>query len=442
MPSGRTHRRRPSRGRRAGLLAAAVAWSLACAGAAHAQDSDFDPASVQATPEAQTPQESTSGLRVELWHQRFDWRDLPAGETHRAWRGVLDYRHEWSLGDAWRWGVSNRFEAVHNEGDKPDTERNVLRELYASHDAGDGWHFDLGRINSRQGMASGYNPSDFLRAHAVVTRSSQDPAALRENRLGTVMLRAQKLGAFGSVQATLVPRLADRDRPSTDGYGLGLERTNRREALLLRYTPRGSDRLAADLQAYARAGDSPQLAANLSFVAADSLLVHAEWAGGKLDPLVAPDEAAGAERWANRVATGFSWTTPWRMTLTLERLHDGRGLTRDDWNAWRLAADPATRARLGRLRRDVQERQELLVRDGWFVRLAWDQAFDVRNLDIAALARINAYDRSSTSQIDMAWHLSSTSSLRLILGHARGDRGSEFASSLRNSVALYWLAYF
>lgn len=438
MPSLRASLSRALPRRAALALAAALAL-----GGALAQDAGFDPGSVLSAPEEASPS-GQAGLRVELWRQEFDWRELPAGEARHAWRGVLDYRHEWTLNEQWKFGLSNRFEAVHYSDDKAHTERNVLREAYASHDGGDGWHLDAGRINSRQGMASGYNPSDFLRAHAVVTRSSQDPAALRENRLGTVMLRAQKLGAFGSLQATLVPRLSDRDTLNTTTYGLGLERTNRREALLLRYTPRGTDRLAADVQAYVRAGDSPQVAANLSFVAADSLLLHAEWAGGKQVGLTAPDEAAAAARWSNRLATGFSWTTPWRMTVTIERLHNSQGLTRGDWKTWRAAAeaDPATRGRLGLLRREVQERQELLVRDAWFARLAWDQAFEVRNLDIAAIARINAYDRSRTVQLDAAWHLDPTSSLRLILGHSSGARGSEFASALRSSVALYWLAYF
>ena len=53
---------------------------------------------------------------------------------------------------------------------------------------------DLGRINVRNGVALGYNPTDYFRAGAVRAAVSVSPASLKENRQGSVMLRGQPAG--------------------------------------------------------------------------------------------------------------------------------------------------------------------------------------------------------------------------------------------------------
>ena len=51
--------------------------------------------------------------------------------------------------------------------------------------------FDFGRINVRGGPGYGYNPTDFFRDGSLRVITSADPFALRQNRMGSVMLRAQ-----------------------------------------------------------------------------------------------------------------------------------------------------------------------------------------------------------------------------------------------------------
>src|SRR5262249_56082061 len=71
-----------------------------------------------------------------------------------------------------------------------------------------GAYRDGGRINLKSGVAIGFNPTDFFKTRAVVEPLSIDPAVLREDRLGTVMLRGQFVWRHGSVSAAFAPRVA------------------------------------------------------------------------------------------------------------------------------------------------------------------------------------------------------------------------------------------
>jgi len=56
-------------------------------------------------------------------------------------------------------------------------------------------YLEAGRINLRNGAALGFNPTDFLKTRTLVGQASLDPSAARQNRLGTAMVRGQKIWA-------------------------------------------------------------------------------------------------------------------------------------------------------------------------------------------------------------------------------------------------------
>ncbi|MFO6420499.1 hypothetical protein ACLBKS_09880 [Hylemonella sp. W303a] len=414
-----------------------MSWGLVALGAEPDQDPDQD--SLALGVEASAPDERL-GLKLEAWAQGMDLR-REAGQAERLGRAVLDFRREWPVGEGGRWVMSDRLEAVEYQGatDPMDgTRRNALRELYFSAQAAPAWYIDAGRINLRQGVGLGYNPSDYLRENAVVMRSSQNPAALRENRLGAVMVRAQWLYDEGSVQLALLPQLSDTDHFDDDTWALGLERTNRRRAALLRLSPRTGERLGVDLTAYARDEDSPQIGSNLSWTATDALLLQLEWSGGQRRPVPAlnADTTAANERWFNRLAAGASWTTPWGPVLSLEQHYAGDALSESEWDAWRAATGRAA-GRLGALRQDVQERQDLLTRRYAFARLGWDRAWGLANLDLSAFARRSASDGSVFWQAEAVWHVDERWDLGLLHTRSRGAADSEFgAAPARATVAV------
>lgn len=419
-----------------------AAWGLSSHAAAQtappADAPAFDPLALQVQPaEADT----RIGLRMEAWAQGVDLRDGASGSDDVLGRAVLDFRREWRIGESLRAGFSDRMEAVEGNGDAADRQRNALRELYLNWQATPSWYLDAGRINLRQGVALGYNPTDWLRENAVVMRSSQNPAALRENRLGAVMLRAQAVDARGSAQLALMPQLSDEDtsgsRFDDQFWSLGLERTNRHRAALLRISPRTGERVVGDLTAFARASDAPQLGSNLSYTASDSLILQMEWSGGRRAALPAAGQAQGEAGWFNRLAVGGSWTSPVGLVLTLEHHYAGDALSEADWNAWRGVQGSGARA-LGELRRGVTERQDLLVRHYWFGRAAWDRAFGVEPLELSAFVRRNAYDHSSMLQVEGTWHVSDRLDVSAMFNRMIGSDSSEFgASPVRSALAVY-----
>lgn len=385
-----------------GLLALALmapAWAMA---------QTVDPLSLQPTEDdaPAAPPPGASSLRLEAWAQGADLRHPVPGVATRQQRAVLDFRHEWrSLEEAgWTLSGSGRLEQVrgHDGGGHILQEtRFALREAYASREWAPGRYVDVGRLQWRNGVAAGFNPSDFLQRGAVLDLGTQNPQALRENRLGTVMLRHQWLGASGSLQLGWIPRLSSggvHDNPRSPGW----ERTNSRDAALLRWAPNTGEGWSAEGLLQVRAGEPSRWAANITRGVGDAWIVYAEWAGG---PAQAP---AHSSHWQQALATGATWTSPWRWGLTLER---------------HQASLPGTS-------------------DAWFSRLSWDKAFGADDLTLSGFVRRTTGDHSRLWQLDARWHVNDRHSLALIWGGTDGAAGSEYGRlPMRRQALVSWTIY-
>lgn len=154
-------------------------------------------------------------------------------------------------------------------------------------------------------------------------------------------------------------------------------------------------------------------------------------------PTLNAGATAGDERWFNRLAAGASWTTPLGLVLSVEQHHAGDALSEADWRDWRGATGSAA-GRLGALRQDLQERQDLLTRRYGFARLAWDRAFGLASLDLSAFVRRNAADGSAFWQAEAVWHAGELWDLGLQHTRSTGAGDSEFgAAPVRATLALY-----
>src|SRR5262249_39880080 len=124
--------------------------------------------------------------------------------TASTWQGrvFVDVRREWRAGRHLMLIFSDRLNVRAEHGLAFPTKQNVIndwREGFFSWEILDRTYVDAGRINLKSGAALGFNPTDFFKTRAVVEPLSSDPSVLREDRLGTLMVRAQRIWAGGAM---------------------------------------------------------------------------------------------------------------------------------------------------------------------------------------------------------------------------------------------------
>jgi len=303
----------------------------------------------------------------------------------------LDLRFDASVTPGLRVVLSDRLDVVHSNGVPRGKDVNTLREAYLSWAPSDDVVVDVGRVNIRHGAALGFNPTDYFKDGALRSIVSPDPAVLRENRQGTVVLQGQKLWSRGSLTAALSPKLGT--APSTETWSLNAGATNPRTRWLLAGSYKLGEKLNPQVLLHGGADTPTQLGLNVSTLVGDAAVVFGEFSFGKGRTLVAQTlNLAEAERSQRRYAVGVTYTTGFNLSITAEAEHNSAAPNREPWNAL-AAADPA--APLGLLAL-AQTRQDMPVRRAWFLHATWKDLL-VRRLDLSAFLRHDA-ETSSRAQ--------------------------------------------
>jgi hypothetical protein len=400
---------------------------------------------------------------------------LPSPSIQPAWRArsSFDVHQNLELGSEWSLMFSNRLNLQRSDGGGQSEKqliRNDLREFYFSHQ-GKRQLWDLGRLNARAGVASGYNPTDYFKTRAVVERVSQDPSVLRENRLGTFMLRGQYLLDEGALAVMWAPRLAD--SPAVDlvgetGWNPQWGRTNSATRIALR----GNYRLAPDFDPEVSAiveSGRWKLGVNLTRALSESVTGYLEWTGGRNRSMLARAYGAGIaegrfpqgfrpvlpydekQRFLNDLALGFSWTANSRTYVTVEYDYHQGGFSKSEWQRWFNAGatgasgvrqTQATLGQLNYLRSWALDQQEPLSRHSLFTRVEWRNAI-ANNVTLAYLNVMNLSDRSLLQQMGLRWDGSKQWSISCLFNVNYGRVRSEYGSStVDKSLLLNAVLYF
>lgn len=409
-------------------------------------DAPWLPSAAAPAARAARRQPADAGLTAQFWFQHFayalDYLDPPVAGTGDVLRAVADFNREFRLSNRVRLQLSDKMDVllpVHNFAPRPEQAGgiNSLREAYVSVERGSAAtpiYIDLGRINVRNGVASGYNPSDFFKEAAVLTATSRDPGALRTDRLGAVMLRAQYVAAWGAATLALVPELQARPgalealsaQPAT--FYLGLDRTNPRNTLYLKVTPRLSDRYSLDLSGFVREGEGPRFGVNATALLNDATVLALEAAAVRQHPLPGPLETVRPQRWTVRAAFDLTYTFPAGIEVTGEVSYAGDALDDARWQAYRRATDLAAARQLVALQTRRGLEQEPLTRYNWFGRIAWRNALHRNGLSLAGFASGNLLDGSLLWQVSASQALAHVS-IGLLASGYEGNRTSEFGQA-------------
>jgi hypothetical protein len=346
------------------------------------------------------------------------------------------------------------------------TLRNDLREAYVTWEPAPRDYLEAGRINLRNGVALGFNPTDFFKTRSQVDQASLDPSVLRQNRLGTFMLRAQAIGDGGSLGVAFAPALYAPTALSSTGrpaFDPRLDRTNAANRLLLSVAYDVAD-LSPQAVIY-REGNETRYGFDISRQLGQSIIGYAEWAGGRqhdlidqairygketgtlpgASPTLLPSNAAKTFR--NDLAVGASWTSTAKITVNLEYHYHQAGFSRQDWRNW-FAAGGAQRdlrsatGTLWYIRGYANDQQQPLTRQQGFLRLDRTDAF-ISDLEPTAFAFVDLYDGSSLAQLTASYYLSNAWTiggfLAANLGGARSERGSapQAASAILQLVRYF-----
>jgi hypothetical protein len=314
---------------------------------------------------------------------------------------------------------------------------NSLREAYV------GWRgefgddlVEVGRINLRIGPAYGYNPTDYIRTGALRTVSTVDPMTLRETRMGTVMLRAQRLLPIGALSLALAPKLGN--APSAESLSLDLGSTNRRSRGLISWSPALNDRVSGQLLVFGEEGRKAQFGTNLTALVSDAAVAHLEWSAGRDQDLLAVAQGRlGAARTSQRLSVGLTYTVPTKLAITAEIQYNGFAATTNQLRAMGIGTLEA----LGSYLLAAQDRQDNAARQALLI-YASQRGIGIKNLDLTALLRFNADDHSRLGWIELRHHWSGFD-LALQVQSNQGSAATEYGFlRSRSSIQMLGDWYF
>jgi hypothetical protein len=304
-------------------------------------------------------------------------------------RASLDLYWAPRLGEHWRAVLSNRLDYLDPaEPGWPNTVNSLREASIGWQDAAAEAGFDAGRVNYRLGPAYGFNPTDYFRDGSLRIVTSADPLSWRDNRMGTVMLRGQLLRDGWAATGVLAPKLDD--ERSTASYSLDLGATNRADrALLVVSSPTVGSTSGQGTLFYER-GKGWQVGANATTLLNDATVGFVEWSGGRdvvWQPGTARDDLP--VRTGNRIASGLTYTTPSRATLTLEYEYNAFAADPALWES-----DPVDGPRvLGEYLNWALERQDIAPKRALLLYATQDGLLSKR-LDLSGFLKWNADDAS------------------------------------------------
>lgn len=336
----------------------------------------------------------------------------------------------------WRAVFADRFDSIARDNFSGRDSVNTLQEAYLSWQPRAEDAVDAGRINIRHGVATGYNPTDYFRGGAIRAVVSLDPGALRNNRLGTVALRGQRVWTGGSLTALYSPKLESEADSGVLNPDFGA--TNNRDRWLLVLSQRITESFSPQWLLYGGANQSTQLGVNATALLGDATVVFLEWSGGRgasqlAQALDQPDDNA----FRQRASAGFTYTAATKLSLSLEYEYDGAALDANDWHALRTNFPEAA----GQYLRWTGDRRELTTKQAWFAYALWQDAF-INDLDLTALQRFNTADHSRLSWFEARYHFK-RADLALQWQINNGDTLTTYgASSKRQSWQLVATLFF
>ncbi|SHL74652.1 hypothetical protein [Rhodanobacter sp. OK091] len=443
-----------------GLCLLGMANAVLAQSTSTSEDDDLKriPPAAEATPSPGSPttqRSSEQRIRIEDaftgWDNQTPVIPTPAAQPSWQNRLSLDADIKLPLANAWTFGFSDRLNVFAGSllsAVSRANAQNDLREIYLSDELVPRTYIEAGRVNLKEGIAYGYNPTDFFKTRSAVQLSSIDPSAARESRLGVVMIKAQRLFDGGSVTAAYAPRLTDTAPIPTSAlasFDPGWGRTNADGRGLLSVSWNGS-------------AFNPQLLAfhdaigthwggSLSRVLNAGTVAYLEWSGVREPSLTARalafgertgalpaglsviEHVSGRKPFSNDLSIGASWTSAFNLTLNVEYHYHESGLSGPEFS--RISEQGANNTRSASqfwyVRQYAADQQEPLTRREFFLRADWQDVIP-STLNLGAIAFVAENDGSGLAQMYAQYFPSRNWTISAYVGTTIGSKTSAFGS--------------
>lgn len=349
--------------------------------------------------------------------------------------------------------LNTRLRTQGNSREEYRAEKNIrldIQSLAFNYSPTSEWRWVAGRTNIRNGVASGFNPTDWFKDNSQVVFDSLDTADRREDRLGVVALMGIWLNEESVLSFGYRPDL--HVRPETvaghsDVVGLGLDRTNNKDAVFIKYTPSPAawNNMALTVNSLYQK-DQPGVGAELSFTVRDNLVLYSEWFSQRRQSLIDETiESAGDRmRYYHQLASGFSWSLPESLvarediSFSVEYHINQAGINQSQLGLWRQAIADGDRpaAKVGLL---AGEKQEPLAKQQYFGRLAWNDFW--QDNDLSLITTVTPMDGSGFSQLTLSAPVMPALRVDLQGYHYFGNANTIYGSSGREKGFMISLVY-
>ncbi len=352
-----------------------------------------------------------------------------------------------------------------NEGfNTGDDLRLDIKEAYLSWQKSPTVFFDLGRINIKNGVATGFNPTDYFKVGSTFDQNTEDVKQLRNARLGALIIKHQILWQRGALTLIASPKIHDMDsRWYTDKNvaGLNLQKSNDRSRILLKYTFDISEDIRPEIIYYNESGNH-NIGLNFSKALNKKWLGYVEWNLGKrrnlvdealqkvweahqIDPVISELFIDQAKNYQQQLALGVSYTTASNITTQFEYHYNQAGLSDGDLQRWfdltNHAEDkPHLTGQFLSIRRLAKARGEPLGQQHLFMRSSWIDA-GLDDLDIIGLFNMDIEDQSHLIQLEAEYKLNPNARLSLRLAQFKGSNQSDYGSLFHDQIATFQVTW-
>ncbi len=335
-----------------------------------------------------------------------------------------------------------------------DSQSFNVKELYYQGEFAKISFYEVGRINIKEGVARGYNPTDYFKGTTSLTLSN-DTKERKDNRLGALLFSEILFLDTFTLKGIYSPKISlskNTFLSNAKHIGLHLDETNYHDRASLYIDYSGFENITSSVILHYNEDDL-NFGINLSYVYS-SWIFYVENSLKKaqnditkninsisVHPMI-EKRFIQEKSYIDEVSVGFNYTSESNIITTVEYIFNSAGLDSGDWKDWFALGrqNPSIGGTLSALRGKSAEDESIMSQDSLFI---FSRASDIQtNLDASLLAWLNPYDGSTLSQVGVEYAYDDSLQTNFYLRNYQGSKESEYGGFPNNYEVLIEGEYF